>query len=153
MSPKEKNNINKRVWANPSSTYVYIYIDVYVYTHTYTAPFLGCDVWKPPPPSQKKGGRQPSSPKQNSEVLKPSKNITCSICFFNCGCRFNLRHFPPRSCWKLPSLIQHSTNVPGSRFHLLFFNVFFLKVKLYQVLIADEGELFLSPPRIWKTKN
>lgn len=129
-------------------TYVYIYI----YSMCICVPFLGCDVWKHPPPSQKKGGRQPSSPKQNSEVLKPSKSITFSICFVDVDSTWDtsvpevVGNFPP---W----FNIHSTNVPGSRFHLLFLNVF-LKLNYYtKSWLCMRGSYFFVHPEFEKQRT
>ena len=50
MSPKEKRTSPKEF---EQTHQVHIYICICICT--YTAPFLGCDVWKHPPPSQEKG--------------------------------------------------------------------------------------------------
>lgn len=115
---------------------------VYVYAHI-QPPSWGVMFENTLPPPKKKGGRQPSSPKQNSEVLKPSKSITCRFVFF-CGCRFNLRHFPPQSCWKLPSLIQHSFNPFQDLDSACWFSMLFLNVKLYQLDCGWGGAISFS---------
>ena len=120
MSPKEKRTSPKEF---EQTHQVHIYIYVYVYAHI-QPPSWGVMFENTLPPPKKKGGRQPSSPKQNSEVLKPSKSITCSIWFF-LWMSIQLETLPS------PKLLETSLPdstfiqpVPGSRFRL-FFNAFF----------------------------
>lgn len=88
-------------------------------------------------------------------MVKPSKSFTCSVCFFIVDVDSTWDTSLPEVVGNFPHWFNiHSTNVPGSRFHLLFFNVFLIfKLNYIKSWLWMRGSYFFLHPEFEKLRT